>query len=101
MLLYVTVSKRFNDKKTSLADIGLSKIVVNNSSFGNQTSSKTGSVAGGEKAYEQAKTWLDSKDWETELKGLDAIVTLARNDPDVRNSRSIIAKLRLPNSWKK
>ena len=79
-----------------MADIGLSKIVVNNSSFGNQSSSKTGGVAG-EKAYEQAKTWLDSKDWETELKGLDAIVTLARNDPDVRICRS--KHRRMPYFW--
>ena len=26
---------------------------------------------------------MDSKDWETEIKGIDIIVTLARKDPDV------------------
>ena len=31
----------------------------------------------------QARKWLDSKDWETEIKGIDIIVTLARKDPDV------------------
>ena len=31
----------------------------------------------------QARKWLDSKDWETEIKGIDIIVTLARKYPDV------------------
>ena len=79
---------RFNDKKTSLSDIGLSKIVVNNPAFGNHGGKgANAAAASGEKAYDQAKTWLDSKDWETEIRGLDTIVTLARNDPDVSVSK--------------
>ena len=43
---------RFNDRKTSLSDIGLAKIVVNNPAFG---SSSAGGLQG-EKAYEQVCT---------------------------------------------
>ena len=51
-LIFALQIDRFNDRKTSLSDIGLAKIVVNNPAFG---SSSAGGLQG-EKAYEQVCT---------------------------------------------
>ena len=43
-------------------------------------------------AYEQAKKDLQQDEWETELSGIEKIVTIARKAPEVRIIRSNFEK---------
>lgn len=45
-------------------------------------------------SYDQAKKDMDSDDWSKEIKGIEVIVSLARDRPDVSNQKPVLYLLK-------
>ncbi len=67
---------RFNDKRDSLADAHLNKIQGLKNSFNDQRVT-------GVDSYDRAKKDMGSDEWEQEVKGVEMIVSIARQKPEV------------------
>ncbi len=81
-----TKVERFNDKKESLRIAKLSKIEFVKNQFSDHR-------VHGSETYSSAKDLMSSDDWEKEVKGLEMIVAISRDRPEVRSPKLHILKL--------
>ena len=81
-----TKVEKFNDKRESLRLAKLSRIEFVTNQFADQR-------VLGPQTYDTARQLTESDDWEKEVKGLEMIVAIARDSPEVG---SVVAK-----QWKK
>ena len=68
--------EKFNDKKESLKTARLAKIRDLTNNISDQR-------VLGQQSYDQAKRDIESGDWEKEIKGMEMIVSIARDKPEV------------------
>jgi hypothetical protein len=77
-----TKVEKFNDKRESLAIAKLAKITGIKNQFSDHRIQ-------GPQTYDTAKQQIQSDDWEKEVKGLEIIVAISRDMPEVRFSNII------------
>ncbi len=70
--------EKFNDKRDSLRNAGLAKLEYLNNQFKDQK-------VYGPQSYEKAKKDMQSEDWENQIAGIEMIVSISRDMPEVRN----------------
>ena len=73
---YRSKVETFNDKRESLDSAGLTTLKALNNTILDQKIL-------GQQSYDEAKRMMDTDDWNKEIKGIEMIVSLARDRPEV------------------